>query len=357
MYTLDIYRLDVTTGNFSRIDSITTYKNLTFWNKLDGIGGCRFDMTLQDPKTTSSNFKRYINQVAVRRNNTVVFFGPITDFNGNYKDVTGNVTVDCQSYLFHLSSRFTDKLKHYPSQDISAIAVDLINTTQGRLNGDLGINIGSTPTAISRDRTYEYKQIDQALTDLSDLVGGIDFSFDIVQNYLGVVSAINFNTYPDRLMADRRDIAPFVIGQNVKAMGFRTIRPISNNSIVEGAGTGEEVYVSNIDYGVSQQAYTRRESVNSLKDAALASTVEYYNTALIEQTSVEQFMIDLTMYQNRVPTFDDINLGNIIYLNSNIGGTAGLFYFTNKQARILEINVAVDAQAAETITTRVQMLN
>lgn len=355
-YVLEIYRLNVSAGTFTRIDVITTFKNLTFYNKLSGIGGARFELAVQDLKATRENLTRYRNQVVIKRYGQVVWFGPITDWNIEYTDVAGTITVDCNSYLFHLNARYTDKLKNYPAQDISLIADDLINTIQARTNGNLGITLGSTPTSITRDMTYEYKSIADCLIELSDLVGGFDFDFTPIVDSNGLFTGTYFNTYPTKLGSTRRDLPVLTLGQNIKKISLKNAQDIFNSSIAEGSGTGESVPTSQLDYGTSQQTYTRRETILSLKDASLASTVGYYNAAYLNMTSVEQLTLDIDLYQNRGITFTDLNLGDILYITSHIGQPDSLLYFTKYEGRIIEINITVDAQGAETLTPRFNMI-
>ncbi len=353
-YVIEIYQFDIPNARLNRIDVITTFQKLSYYNKLDQIGSAQFDLAVQDPKASSNNLIRYRNVIVIKRNGGIVWSGPITDINGSYTDVQGYITISCNTWLAYLQARNTDVIKYYPIQDMSLIAWNLINTVQSRTNGFLAITQGSTPTSISRDRNYEYKPISDCIIEMSNIIGGFDFDFTNNVDSNGNLTGVNFNTYPSRLGRTRNDLNPFTLGQNIKKIEISTSsQDIFNSSIMTGAGTGEDVFTSTLDYGSSEIGYTRREIVQSLKDAALASTVSWYNQAFLNLYSAESILVDLELYQDKEPQLGTYSLGDIVYINSNVG--SGYLSFTNKEARIMEINVQVDDQAAETIIPRLQM--
>jgi hypothetical protein len=356
-YVIEIYGLNASTGAFSRLDSITTFKNLSYFNKLNGVGGCRFELAVQDPKATQSNLVRFKNHVVIKRFGGIVWVGPITSVNGDYTNVTGNLVIDCSTVLAHFNKRFTAKLLNYTNTNIGTIASGLITTVLARTNGLLGITVGSSTGNITRSRTYEYKSVSQALIELSQLIGGFDFDFSPTVDTSNRLTGIVFNTYANRSGSVRSDLNPLSLGKNIKQIAFRTSQDIENNSIAEGAGTGENVIFSTLDYGASQLGYTRREVILSLKDASLVETVGYYNQTYLNQASVERYLMDLELYQDKEPSYGTYGLGDILILNVNLGQTDGYVNFNNKQCRVIEIAVTVDSQAAEVIVPRVEVIN
>lgn len=59
--------------------------------------------------------------------------------------------------------------------DAGAIAWDLIETSQLKTNGNLGITEGTIATTQDRTRTYNNQNIMEAIINLSDVIGGFDF--------------------------------------------------------------------------------------------------------------------------------------------------------------------------------------
>ena len=354
-YVLEVYQLDVQATTLTRIDTIQTFQNLSFITSLNGIGSARFELSVYDPKATKNNLIRFRNHIAIKRNDVIVWAGPITDINVSYADVKGTIIVDCNDWLYHLKTRYTASILNYPSQDISTIAWNLLSTTQATTNGYLAIVQGSTPVGISRQFTWEYKPLYDALIDMSNLIGGNDFSFTPTE-VDGKLTGVLFNTYPNRAGRQRTDLNAFEMGVNMKDLTMKTYQNLYNSSIMQGSGTGENVLLSTLNYGGSQTGYTRREVITPVKDVSLAATLSAYNAAWLNIYSVEQYLFDLNIYQGMNPKYGDYVLGDLVQIVCNIGNPDGFLNF-KVWGRIKEIVVTVDVNAAEVITPRVSVYN
>lgn len=355
-YTLEVYQLNIITQTLTRIDTIQTFQNLSFISSLNGIGSCRFELSVYDPKASKTNLIRFRNHIVVKRNDTIVWGGPITDLTVSYTDVKGSIVVDCNDWLYHLKTRYTGSIKTYTNTDISTIAWNLINTTQSSTNGYLAITDSSTLSGLSRTFTWENMIVSEALTDLSDIVGGIDFSFDYLVDSNNKLTGVTFRTWPNRAGRLREDLNPFELGVNIKDITVKTYQNIYNYSVMQGAGTGENVLTSTLSYGGSQTGYTKREVITPVKDVSLAATLSAYNQAYLNIFSVEQYLFDLNVYQGKNPQYGDYVLGDLVRVISNIGNPEGLLNF-NSWGRVKEIIVSVDSQGAEVITPRVSIYN
>lgn len=366
-YIVDLHRLDPVAGTFDKIDEITTYVGLQYSNKLNGIGSSRFELAVQDLKATRSNFVRFSNHVAIRRNGAKnpIWFGPITNLALNYRNVEGRLSVECNTYLYHLTTRFSEFNEIFEEQNIAQIAVDLINDVQSRENGNLAINVPSpVPTSIDRERTLQYKQISRELIELSNLIGAFDFSFDAQNDTDANITGIDLNIYPSRLGRLRNDLPPLQLykgdeSNNIRSIRLKNTAEIINNSIVQGAGTSTDnaPIISEQSFGASQRAYTRRETVQALKAAQLSNTLSVFNTAYLNRFSVEQFRVDVELFEDKLPSLSQINLGDTLILNSNIGNADGYLAFDGKRGRVEEILVTVDSEGTEYVTPRLQMFD
>lgn len=355
VYVLEVYQLDVVNQNLTRIDQITTFKNLTYSINLNGVGGAHFSVSVFDSKATINNLIRFRNVIAIKRNDTIIWCGPITDINILYQDVSGDITITCNDWLYYLGSRYTAALVSYPSQDISQIAWNLISTSQALDYGYLAITQGNTPVGISLPYVYEFKKISDAITDMSNTVGGNDFQFLPVLDGYNRLSGVTFNTYPSRLLTTRYDLPPLTVGINVKKINLVTFRDVINAETATGAGTGENMPTSFQEYGGSCIGYTRREAIVSLKDVSLASTLSAYNTANLNTVSVESLRADCDIYHHMHPKYGEFNLGDIVFLTCHIGNPNGYMYFDKRPSRVSQINVTVDDQGAETLTPRLDV--
>lgn len=352
-YSLEIYRLNVVDQVFELIDVIDTFQDLTYVSRLDGIGPAQFKLSIQDPKASSSNLIRYRNQVAIKRNGSVVWFGPIVDIDIDYTGIIGNIIVSCNDYLSHFSTRFTDKLQSFVEEEQTEIAWDVINTTQNRQNGTLLVNQGSTATGVLRSLTAEREETATFLSTLAQRINGFDFMFNpvVVDSRVESVDFDVYYPYKGNLLTT---IVPFTVGLggNVQSIKAKTVSDLRNAGIAEGSGTGDTLE-SVLDYGSLQQSYTRREVVLSEKDVSTPSELTSRLEAYLNPQSVEQLILDITLYPGKTPTFDDIALGDI--LNANIQ----LFDYLNYvgQVRILEISVNVDQQGTETVNPKLLVLS
>lgn len=353
-YVIEIYKLDVINEEFTRLASITTFQNLSFYNKLNGIGGASFQLNVFDPVASQEILTRYRNQVVIKREGVIVWFGPITNVFCTFNDVHGFVIVDCQSYFSHLKQRQTAKLVTYTGIAQGTIAWTLINTTQTLTNGTLLITQGLTTTGTLRDRGYEYKNIADAITDLSNVIGGIEFDFTPLQGGDGRLTGVEFNTYNPRIGSLRTDLNPISIS-NTKKVSLKTDNTIINTITGEGAGTGESVFVETQSNTTSQTDYTRREDILSVKDVSIPTTLSNKITADLNKYSVEQYILDIELYPDVEPVYGSYILGDSlkvdIALVNNMGVESQYVKFKG-EARIIELAVDIDSNGKESITPK-----
>lgn len=353
-YTIEIYRLNVVSGAFELIDIITTAQNLQFFNKLSGIGGCSFNMSIYDNKLNRANFIRYRNQIAVRKGRSVLFFGPITKLSGTFTDVKGSVTIEANSYLEHLRYRYTDKFKVYSTEEQGEIAWDLIDTVQSRTNGGLIITQGTTITSVDRDRTYEYSEVAQALINLSNVIDGFDFEFATSLDGGYNVNGVVFNCYYPYLGNVRDDLNSLRIGENVQRLGFVTNSELINTITAEGAGSGSPIIYSQSNSAL-QQGYTRREAILGYKDVSVQSTLENKVDFDLNSNSTERFLIEVNMMPSKAPVLGQYGLGDILNFDLNIDG--GDYVQFSGQGRVMEIGVTVDENGSEMVIPKLEVLS
>ena len=356
-YILEVYQLNVTTGEFLRIDQITTYKNLSYTEVYNGVGGARFEMAVQDPKATVTNLTRYRNHIAIKRRGGVVWFGPITDISTDYVDVSGNYVIDCNTVLSHFEERFSERSLIYPeTTDLIELCADLVTDVQLRTNGDLGITVAAMPAGIQRPRVLEYRSISREIIEDSGLIGSFDFLFVPTTDASNRVTGVVLNFYATRIGRLRRDLNPLELGRNIHRIRLVTKDKILNSSIALGAGTGEDQITSELDFGASQRAYTRRETIQTIKDAQLSSTLSLYNEVYLNEVSVERFLIDLEQYQDTLPQLGTFNIGDVLFINCQVGTEGGYLNFRNRQGRVVGLTVNVDENGGESIVPRLEII-
>jgi len=353
-YEIEIYKLDVITGNFSRIDVITTFQGLSFYNKLSGISACQFTLNVYDGKATATNLTRYVNQAVVKRDGEIEFIGPIARVTGDYSNVAGSIKVQCYSYLAHLAERYTDKLKQYSDVEQCDLAWDLVDSVQSRTAGQLGIVEGTTPNSVTRDRTYEYSEIAHALINLSNVINGFDFSFDTTVDSDNKLSTVVFNCFYPYRGTVRDDLQTLKIGDNAHRVVFTTKTDLLNSGIAEGAGTGTPI-ITTKNFFHLQEAYTRRELILQRKDISVRSTLELRLEADLTADSVEGYDLDITTMDDKKPVFSDYHVGDILLYDLAVEGSGGYVDFKGR-ARVIELAVSVDQVGAETVTPKLEII-
>lgn len=355
-YTIDIYRLNVTSATFEKIDEITTFMNLEYSNQLNGFGGAIFDMAVQDQKLTKANFHRYRNHVAIKREGVIVYFGTISNLFGEYEDINGKVHIESVGYFAHLKNRFTALSRVFTSTDQSTIAWNLIDESQLTTNGSLAITRGAYTTSVSRDRTYEYGSLSSAISGLSNtnIRKGFDFDFTPVLTS-GLVTSIAFNTYYPVLGNVRNDLATLRLGDNIKNLDFKTIGNLVNTTTSIGQGVGTDSLKVTGSYPASQLAYSRREQVDKYSDVSVLSTLTEKNTAVLEDSSAEGYGFNLSLFANMKPSLGEYSLGDTLNYDIVVPDAGDYINFVG-QNRVTEINVRVDDQGVETVTPKLEVI-
>jgi hypothetical protein len=349
-YELEIYRLDVTDGSFTRAAKINTFENLSFFNRLNGVGSCVFNLAIQNPKATRENLLRYRNQVVIKRDGIIVWFGPIIRITTQYAGVQGVITVQANTYLEHFRSRYTAKLKNYTDEEQCDIAWDLIDTVQSRTNGELGITEGSTPSSNSRDRTYEYAEVAQALINLSNIIGGFDFEFAASTDSNNLLDSITFNCYYPTLGTERDNVPKLRVGRNIQSFTSRTDSKLHNTGTAEGAGTGSPIISTSTNSG-SQTGFTRREAIKTWKSISVPDTLDDRIDTYITREAAERQVVGATLKGDKSPTIDQYGLGDTLFLDMQ----KGEYVDWELKGRVVELAVDVDRDGVETVTPKFEI--
>jgi hypothetical protein len=344
-YEIEFYKIDVENSQFVFLGSTTSYKSLTFANRLNDIGAASFSLNLLDPTCNTRLIKRFTNQVVIKKGNSVQFVGPIIDYSGTYDDNGGYLDVFCASYLYHLTTRYTAALKTYTATEQSTIAWDLIDTVQSRTNGYLGIEEGTlTTTGVTRDRTYEYFKVAGALINLSNVLQGLDFNFTATLDGDNKLESIKFNTfYP--LGSLRTNLPPLTVGENIKLKTFKSRTRLHNSIIGVGAGLVDPI-TSTEESVAFQKAFTRREYILDEPDVSVQGTLDDKVKFYLNEESSDKLSIMIRLYQDKVPTLGQVFCGDSLKLNVQ----KGAFLAINRDYRITGIEVTIDNNDAETIT-------
>lgn len=345
-YRLEVYRLDITAQTFTRIDEIITYKNLRWIEKWNGIGGCAFSLNIDDPKATSTNLQRFINHIIVKEYQDdsdivgrIVWSGMITKVSGGYQGNSGTVDIEANTALYHLTARYTDLVRTFTATEQATILWTLINESQSKTNGWLGMTQGTLVTSITRDRTYERGRIAELLMNMANLKNGCSFTFDPLMSSSGLFTGWQFNTYYPTNGVIRSSLLPLEIGTNIDSVSFNTSGEIFNSITGVGSGTGAATLTSLQTNSGSQLGATLREAFYTNKDVSIQTTLDEQTVAELNRRAIENFEIKVTLRPDTIPYYGDYNCGDYLQLNIQRG-----YMSFNYLALVTEISVSVDDQ-------------
>lgn len=274
-------------------------------------------------------------EVKIKRNGIyilgtqVVQVAPTLDASGN------KLEVKCDGYLNYFLQRFISKT--YSSVDRSQIAWDAIETSQSASYGDFGITKGTLAVTSNSDRTADYDEIKDLITDYTWQQGTV-YDFEFTPDKV-------FNTYL-RKGSDKPEIQ-LVWGQNITSLASTIdASTLANKIIGIGSGIGDARIESIKEDLQSELKYRTREKKvlfnsvsvqNTLDQKAQGTLILYKEAQEIPAVTFSGSLIDLGSIQ----TGDAIKV--IMTGHTYLANMTGLF-------RINKINVSLDTNFAETIT-------
>ncbi|MEB0288678.1 hypothetical protein QN355_19290 [Cryobacterium sp. 10S3] len=273
-------------------ETLTFDVNLYAFEKycLNNLGGI-------DPKTLIAP---YVTDVKVKRNGLYLFGTQVVDVNfdlaqdmsragesgGGAAATTQDqkVSITATGYLNLLKDRYVTKT--YAATERTAIATDLITTTQAQTNGSVGITISGSQylTTQLSDRTY---QLDEVKNKIQEMAALSDSPFDFDFSPLKA-----FRTYA-KIGARRQDINLIYGGALGNVAGFALDRSAINlfNKIYGiGSGFGTSQLTSTAGDNASQLNYYLREQIQQFNSVLLQPTLDQNTSTAL---SLEKDILEL----------------------------------------------------------------
>lgn len=206
-----------------------------------------------------------------------VYMGQALVFSGLWTPMSGGHSVGEQSFVNLVFKDAASVLRHrltaasvtYTATDAGLIAKALIDTTNSA-HGPTSIatNAAWVEATKARDRTYEHKNIGEALVELTEVAGGFDWSPTFLDPRDNGGATMRFNVAA--ALGDDRPDAIFEFGagtiENLTGYTFTTGLPV-NRARAIGAQTGTPPAPL-----TSEQADTASESVYGTYMQAVAAT-------------------------------------------------------------------------------------
>lgn len=252
-----------------------------------------------------------------------------------------NVTVYASTWLTLLGYRITGHGQAYSGEDMGAIMWDLIDTTQNVTNGDLGITQGAIQTSRNADRTYDYKNIKDALIQLSEVEDSPDFE---------ITADKVFNVYYPKQGIRRSDIV-FTYPGNVIELGYEQDGSLMFNKVyANGAGEDYSLLQSDEDL-TSQTSYGLREKVFQYPDVIETTTLDEHATEELSTRSGLLYFPSLTLDGSKDPQYGYYNIGDEVLFKTT--ALSNVLKPMIGYLRIEEMNVSVNADDSEIVNLSV----
>lgn len=193
--------------------------------------------------------------------------------------------VRARGWFSILEKRFTASSRVFTATDAGTIASTLINETNA-VNAT-GITIGGIQATVNRTRTYEYKQVAEAIIQETEVLGGFDFE---------VTPLKVFNVY-----AQQGSTTPiqFEYGKDVKVLSAPIDgSKIANEVIARGQGNGSQQLVVTVDDAGSQTGYKLRQNVASYSDVKETATLTQHAQEDLRSFATPFIVPQITLYEN-----------------------------------------------------------
>jgi hypothetical protein len=271
MYTIDVIEVNGSDGNIladlsGRLISRSIIKER---NRADKIS-LTFDLhNIRDYAkeigvTIWDIFAVGRNDIVIKKNDTVLSAGQISWA----RVMEDKIEVKAEGYSNLLYQRFTDEDVTFSGVDAGQIAWHLIEATQ--LNGDLGITEGTIQESVDRDRTYSYKNIGEAIDQLTEVINGFDFE---------ITWDKKLNVYYPKI-GQRRDDIILTYPGNVRELSFeRDSSQIVNKVYAVGSGSGVDAQRAESVDENSQERFGLRVSILQLSDVSESETLQQHADA------------------------------------------------------------------------------
>ncbi|MDQ0825428.1 hypothetical protein QFZ60_001601 [Arthrobacter sp. B2I5] len=238
---------------------------------------CLINLGGTDPNVL---IKPYVTDVKVKRAGSYLFGAQVVDisFNlsadssspgqGSSGAQNASVTITCSGYLNLVKDRYVTKT--YSQIERTAIATDLLTTTQAQTNGSVGVTIAGSQyaTGLPADRTYQRDNVKLKLQELAALSDS-PFDFSFTWNKV-------FQTY-SQIGARRTDLKFIWGGPYSNVASFTVDRSgINLFNKVYGLGSGfgtDQLQTTKVDLP-SQLNYYLREQIQQFNSVVEQSTLD-----------------------------------------------------------------------------------
>jgi hypothetical protein len=242
----------------NKLDEVP-HNNLQFGYVLNSPGTCTWVVPIRNPKCTKALLDPGKRIVYLKRNGLIIWGGYLWSVQS--EENVEELRFFAEGFMSRLFKRFVSTTQNFEDHDQIEIAWDLIEYTQGKTNGDLGITRGlAAPSGNLRTVKWlgtERRYIGELISEMVDLDDGFDWEIDQFRQ---------FHTFSPTRGIQRTDVV-FELGKNCTSFYVDIDASQMFNSFTGiGAGDGSDVCIADASDATSQAAYGLLESVESFSE-------------------------------------------------------------------------------------------
>jgi len=275
------WRFLIRTKTGSYVASLVNARSRWFKEALNHGGSAGFILDAEDANCNSTILAINSNELIIQYKGYDMWGGQLATVrkvaNGNdrYREVTAVQFFNLFSYRYcgYNKSTGLSELREFTTTDAGTIAWTLISEAQAEVNGSFGITLGTIQASLNRTKSYERKNIAEAIIELADNDYGFDFEittdkvFNVFYPFKGTVRDEVVFRYP---------------GNCLEMESMENGLEVVNSELGLGRNWGgQEIYYIVDDAG-SQVSYGRREKIESYKDVEIQA---YLNDMVTEDVA------------------------------------------------------------------------
>lgn len=273
-------------------------------------------------------------EIYVEKNGTRIFSGTINDLGmdrGEGEDIS--ISLAAAGYFSLLGKRRTGAFVEYTSDDSADIAWGLIDDSQTLdSNADLGITRGTHPTTKTRDRTFRFDSVKDAIIGMSNAKVADGYDFEVDDDKV-------FNIfYPTK--GSERPGLPLDIG-NIKKISLRKPLLLSMTNRIFVLGQDDNNYVQRDSPSTYQETFGNLEDVLAKRDVIEQATLEDAGDKVLGTDQSPQLALTVTHLDDD-PAIEAYNVGDWLPLTFEEAEVTATMYRVIK--RTIQHNAGGDTQ-------------
>lgn len=275
--------------------------------------------------------------IRVKRDGQYLIGTNVYRFTYSTNDPSVQVVVECVGYLnFYKTQYITADFENVAQNEILWQVIDQCNQKHG---GDYGVRKGGhTGAIIKRIRHYKRKEVASLIEQMSNVIGGCDFSFGPDKK---------FYTYEAKGVYRPSIVLYYGEGGNIQSFSFsRSIEKVANYIYALGSGNGEDVVEYDSEDEPSEDYLYRRERVLTWNSVTRDETITEHSKAALHMLK-DIIEIPSVTLRNDLLDLNSVDVGDTVTVNlaSNL-----MLKHIDGHYRIETITCNVDENDSESVT-------